>query len=58
MSGGLDALLDAVFPVVPAGTSPATVEAVGIEPRTFEVGDEVVAYAERTSSTAAPLPSW
>ena len=47
MSGGLDALLDAVFPVVPGWDVAGTVEAVGIDTPEFEIGDEVVAYAKK-----------
>src|SRR4029450_498808 len=47
MAGGLDALLDAVFPVVPGWDVAGTVEAVGIDTPEFEVGDEVVAYAKK-----------
>jgi NADPH:quinone reductase-like Zn-dependent oxidoreductase len=47
MAGGLDALLDAVFPVVPGWDVAGTVEAVGIDTPEFEIGDEVVAYAKK-----------
>jgi NADPH:quinone reductase-like Zn-dependent oxidoreductase len=47
MSGGLDGLMDAVFPVVPGWDVAGVVEAVGIDSPEFEVGDEVVAYARK-----------
>ena len=47
MSGGLDALLDAVFPVVPGWDVAGTVEAVGIDTPEFEIGDEVKAVVKR-----------
>lgn len=47
MSGGLDGLMDAVFPVVPGWDVAGVVEAVGIDTPEFEVGDEVVAYARK-----------
>lgn len=47
MSGGLDGLLDAVFPVVPGWDVAGVVETVGIDTPEFEVGDEVVAYARK-----------
>jgi NADPH:quinone reductase-like Zn-dependent oxidoreductase len=47
MSGGLDGLMDAVFPVIPGWDVAGTVETVGIDVPEFEVGDEVVAYARK-----------
>ncbi len=47
MSGGLDGLMDAVFPVVPGWDVAGVVETVGIDTPEFEVGDEVVAYARK-----------
>jgi len=47
MSGGLDGLMDAVFPVVPGWDVAGTVESVGFDTPEFEVGDEVVAYARK-----------
>lgn len=47
MSGGLDSLMDAVFPVVPGWDVAGIVEAVGIDSPEFAVGDEVVAYGRR-----------
>ena len=47
MSGGLDGLMDVVFPVVPGWDVAGTVESVGIDTPEFEVGDEVVAYARK-----------
>src|SRR5665647_3781680 len=39
MSGGLDGLMDVVFPVVPGWDVAGTVETVGIDTPEFEVGD-------------------
>lgn len=47
MSGGLDGLMDAVFPVVPGWDVAGVVESVGIDTPEFQVGDEVVAYARK-----------
>jgi len=47
MSGGLDGLMDVVFPVIPGWDVAGTVETVGIDTPEFEVGDEVVAYARK-----------
>ncbi|MEU6892584.1 NADP-dependent oxidoreductase [Streptomyces sp. NPDC046557] len=47
MSGGLDALMDVVYPVVPGWDVAGTVERVGIDVPEFEVGDEVIAYARK-----------
>ena len=58
MSGGLDALMDAWFPVVPCWDVAGVVETVGIDTPEFAVGDEVVAYARKDvvhGGTAAEL---
>ena len=47
MAGGLDGLMDVVFPVVPGWDVAGIVESVGIDTPEFEVGDEVVAYARK-----------
>jgi NADPH:quinone reductase-like Zn-dependent oxidoreductase len=47
MSGGLDALMDAVFPVVPGWDVAGVIEAVGIDAPEFSIGDDVVAYARK-----------
>lgn len=47
MAGGLDGLMDVVFPVVPGWDVAGMVETVGIDTPEFEVGDEVVAYARK-----------
>lgn len=44
MSGGLDAMMDVRFPVVPGWDVAGVVSAVGIDTPEFAVGDEVVAY--------------
>ncbi len=47
MSGGLDALMDVVFPVVPGWDVAGVVGEVGIDTPEFAVGDEVMAYARK-----------
>ncbi|MFF4318979.1 NADP-dependent oxidoreductase [Streptomyces sp. NPDC001568] len=47
MSGGLDALMDVVHPVVPGWDVAGTVERVGIDTPEFSAGDEVMAYARK-----------
>ncbi|HST72890.1 MULTISPECIES: NADP-dependent oxidoreductase [Kocuria] len=45
MSGGLDALMEVQFPVVPGWDVAGVVESVGIDVPEWSPGDEVVAYA-------------
>lgn len=47
MSGGLDGLIDAVFPVIPGWDVAGTVVDTGIDTPEFSVGDEVLAYARK-----------
>jgi NADPH:quinone reductase-like Zn-dependent oxidoreductase len=47
MSGGLDAVMDVRFPVVPGWDVSGVVEAVGFDTPEFSVGDEVLAYARK-----------
>lgn len=47
MSGGLDALMDAIFPVVPGWDVAGVVEAVGPDTPEFAAGDRVSAYARK-----------
>lgn len=47
MSGGLDPILDAQFPVVPGWDVAGVVEQVGLDAPEFAVGDEIVAYARK-----------
>lgn len=47
MAGGLDGLMDTVFPVVPGWDVAGTVVAVGPDTPDFAVGDEVMAYARK-----------
>ncbi|WP_329201981.1 MULTISPECIES: NADP-dependent oxidoreductase [unclassified Streptomyces] len=47
MAGGLDALMDVVYPVVPGWDVAGTIERVGIDVPEFAVGDEVMAYARK-----------
>ena len=47
MAGGLDALMDAYFPVIPGWDLAGVVERVGIDTPEFAAGDEVYAYARK-----------
>lgn len=47
MAGGLDGLMDTVFPVIPGWDVAGTVVAVGPDTPDFAVGDEVMAYARK-----------
>ncbi|MFD7030292.1 NADP-dependent oxidoreductase [Streptomyces sp. NPDC059917] len=47
MAGGLDGLMDVVYPVVPGWDVAGTVEVVGIDTPEFTTGDEVMAYARK-----------
>lgn len=47
MAGGLEPLMDHVFPVVPGWDAAGVVESVGLDTPEFAVGDEVVTYARK-----------
>ena len=47
MSGGLDGLMDVIFPVIPGWDVAGVVEAVGFDVPEFRVGDEVYSYGRR-----------
>lgn len=47
MAGGLDGLIDAVFPVIPGWDVAGVVTAVGMDTPEYGVGDEVIAYARK-----------
>ncbi len=47
MAGGLDALMDAYFPVIPGWDVAGVVEKLGIDTPEFAAGDEVYAYARK-----------
>ncbi|WP_272255469.1 NADP-dependent oxidoreductase [Streptomyces xanthophaeus] len=47
MAGGLDPLMDVVFPVVPCWDVSGTVERVGIDTPEYAEGDEVMAYVRK-----------
>lgn len=47
MSGALDGLIDAVFPVIPGWDVAGTVVDTGLDTPEFSVGDEVLAYARK-----------
>ncbi|RFU42040.1 NADP-dependent oxidoreductase [Actinomadura logoneensis] len=45
MAGGLDPIVEAVFPVIPGWDVAGVVAAVGVDTPEFEPGDEVISYA-------------
>ncbi|KAA0022001.1 NADP-dependent oxidoreductase [Antrihabitans cavernicola] len=47
LAGGLDAMMDAVFPAIPGWDVAGVVTAIGPDTPEFAVGDEVVAYARK-----------
>lgn len=47
MSGGLDPMMEATFPIVPGWDVAGVVRATGPDTPEFEVGDEVLAYARK-----------
>ncbi|MFJ9036964.1 NADP-dependent oxidoreductase [Streptomyces sp. NPDC102406] len=47
MSGGLDGMMDTVFPVVPGWDVSGVVERAGIDAPEFTAGDEVFSYARK-----------
>lgn len=47
MAGGLDGLLDVVFPVVPGWDVSGEIAALGPDVPEFEVGDRVASYARK-----------
>lgn len=47
MAGGLDGMVDSVFPVVPGWDVAGVIAAVGPDTPEFAVGDEVIAYARK-----------
>jgi NADPH:quinone reductase-like Zn-dependent oxidoreductase len=49
MAGGLDGMMDAVFPVVPGWDVAGVVRAVGPDTPEFTPGDEVISYARKDS---------
>jgi NADPH:quinone reductase-like Zn-dependent oxidoreductase len=64
MAGGLDGLMDTVFPVIPGWDVAGTVVAVGLDTPEFAVGDEVMAYARKDSvhggtfAEQVAVPAW
>lgn len=64
MAGGLDGMLDTVFPVIPGWDVAGTVVAVGLDTPDFAIGDEVMAYARKTSVSGGTfaeqvsVPAW
>lgn len=50
MAGGLDGMMDAVFPVIPGWDVAGIVVALGPDTPEFAIGDEVMAYARKDSA--------
>lgn len=64
MAGGLDGLMDTVFPVIPGWDVAGVVVAVGLDTPEFAIGDEVMAYARKdtvhggTFAELVAVPAW
>lgn len=64
MAGGLEGMLDTAFPVVPGWDVAGTVVGVGLDTPEFAVGDEVMAYARKTTvqggtfAEQVTVPAW
>lgn len=64
MAGGLDAMMDAIFPVIPGWDVAGVVVALGPDVPEFQVGDEVIAYARKevvhggTFAERVAVPAW
>lgn len=50
MAGGLDGMMDAVFPVIPGWDVAGVVVGLGPDTPEFAIGDEVMAYARKDSA--------
>jgi NADPH:quinone reductase-like Zn-dependent oxidoreductase len=58
MAGGLDAMMDAFFPVIPGWDVAGVVHAVGPDTPEFSPGDEVMAYARKESVRAGTFAQY
>lgn len=58
MSGGLDPLMEAHFPVIPGWDVAGTVEEVGIDAPEFTQGEEVVGYARKDVVQAGTMAEY
>ncbi len=64
MAGGLEGMLDTAFPVVPGWDVAGVVVGVGLDTPEFAVGDEVMAYARKTTvqggtfAEQVSVPAW
>lgn len=58
MAGGLDGLMDAVFPVVPGWDVAGVVRALGPDVPEFDPGDEVMSYARKDAVGAGTFAQY
>ncbi|WP_436791452.1 NADP-dependent oxidoreductase [Yinghuangia sp. YIM S10712] len=58
MSGGLDGMMDVVFPVIPGWDVAGVVTALGPDTPEFAVGDEVMAYARKDTVHAGTFAEY
>jgi NADPH:quinone reductase-like Zn-dependent oxidoreductase len=58
MAGGLDAMMDAVFPVIPGWDVAGVVRALGPDAPEFSPGDEVMAYARKDAISAGTFAEY
>ena len=58
MAGGLDGLMDSVFPVIPGWDVAGVVAAVGPDTPELAVGDEVIAYARKETNSGGTFAEY